>query len=403
MTTPASDLGIIHRAGRRAALQASLALALVLLVVGAAVFFVDGQIQSRQIESQLTMVASTADDVVDPPPGTELVLRDRDGKVHTSDDGLPVAELLLRPTGSFTTEIGSTHYRGLVADRPDGRVVVLLDLSDYDLGRSRLLLSLVIAELAGIAASVAVVILLTRRSIRPLTEALALQRRFVADASHELRAPLTVLHTRVQMLGRRFGDGDAHAAKDQIDALAADTRALGAVIEDLLASASMTVKGAPRERVDLAEVAADVQASMSQHAESAGVRLEVERIGDPTGDSCVVLGSTSALRRAIASLVDNALAHQHPGGTVTIAVEHQRGRVITAVKDDGIGLDPDAMGTLFDRFSHGHTHTVASGHRRYGIGLALVREIAHAHHGDISAAQTPGGGATFTLTLPAAS
>jgi signal transduction histidine kinase len=165
----------------------------------------------------------------------------------------------------------------------------------------------------------------------------------------------------------------------------------------------MTVKGAPRERVDLAEVAADVQASMSQHAESAGVRLEVERIGDTTGHSCVVLGSTSALRRAIASLVDNALAHQHPGGTVTIRVEHQRGHVVTAVRDDGIGLDPDAIGTLFDRFSHGHTHTVAGGHRRYGIGLALVREIAHAHHGDISASQTPGGGATFTLTLPAAS
>ena len=110
------------------------------------------------------------------------------------------------------------------------------------------------AELAGILASIAVVILLTRRSIRPLTEALALQRRFVADASHELRAPLTVLHTRIQLLGRRFDDGDAQQTKEQIDALASDTRVLGEVIEDLLASASMTSDSAPQDRVDLVVV-----------------------------------------------------------------------------------------------------------------------------------------------------
>ena len=280
-------------------------------------------------------------------------------------------------------------------------MVVLLDLHPYEAGRSRLLLSLVIAELAGIAASVAVVILLTRRSIRPLSEALALQRRFVADASHELRAPLTVLHTRVQMLARRFEDGDAHAAKNQIDALTADTRALGAVIEDLLASASMTVDGAPRDQVDLAES----RTLFTKYVPAC--RIEGSALGRGArrrqlAHGFVVLGSTSALRRAIASLVDNALAHQHPGGTITIRVRRDGDRVMTDVQDNGVGIAPDAMGSLFERFSHGHSNTGTTGPRRYGIGLSLVREIAHAHHGDISVAQTPGGGATFTLTLPAA-
>ncbi|CAN5663212.1 HAMP domain-containing sensor histidine kinase [soil metagenome] len=399
---PDGDLTVIRRAGRIAALQASLALTLVLLIVGAAVFFVDAHVQNQQITSHLNSVAATADDATDPPPGTALVLRDRAGKIEASSDGLPAEELLARPTGMFGTEIGGTHYRGIVADKPEGRVVVLVDLRPYEAGRSRLLLSLAIAELAGIAASVAVVILLTRRSIRPLTEALALQRRFVADASHELRAPLTVLHTRVQMLARRFDDGDAHAAKDQIDALASDTRALGAVIEDLLASASMTVEGAPRDRVDLSQMADAVHQSMAEHAEAAGVHLVVER-GDDEGRSCVVLGSTSALRRATASLVDNALAHQHPGGTITLRVGRQGERAVIDVQDDGVGIDPDAMGTLFNRFSHGHAHTVTGGPRRYGIGLALVREIAHAHRGEITVAQTPGGGATFTLSIPVSS
>jgi signal transduction histidine kinase len=263
-------------------------------------------------------------------------------------------------------------------------------------------LSLGIAELAGILASIAVVFLLTRRSIRPLTDALALQRRFVADASHELRAPLTVLHTRIQLLARRIDGGDAEQTKEQIDALASDTRVLGEVIEDLLASATMTSDNAPQDRIDLATVVQAAYENMAQHAETAGVSLVVEANGTaPIGDF-VVLGSGSALRRAITSLVDNALAHEHPGGTIAVALRRDRGDVRIDVRDDGVGIDPGAMETLFNRFSHGETHTAAGDRPRYGIGLALVREIAHAHRGHITVAQTPGGGATFTLTIPGA-
>ena len=238
--TPDSDLGVVRRAGRIAALQASLALAAVLLVVGAVVYLVDVRVQQQQIRSQLRSVAMAADDATDPPPDMILVLRDAAGRVVASTDGVPTTDLLARSPGFSDIRIENIPYRAVVVDKPDGRVVALLDLTPYEAGRNRLLLSLGIAELAGILASVAVVVLLTRRSIRPLADALAMQRRFVADASHELRAPLTVLHTRIQILGRRFDDGDAQQTKEQIDALASDTRVLGEVIEDLLASAAMT-------------------------------------------------------------------------------------------------------------------------------------------------------------------
>ena len=117
-----------------------------------------------------------------------------------------------------------------------------------------------------------------------------MQRRFVADASHELRAPLTVLHTRVQLLGRRFEDGDAQQTKEQIDALASDTHALGEVIEDLLASASMASETAPRVRVDVFAVAQAVYQSMAQHVETAGVTLLVEPESAPSEGDFVVLG-----------------------------------------------------------------------------------------------------------------
>ncbi len=397
-----SDLSVVHRAGRIAAVQASLALAAVLLVVGAVVYLVDIRVQEQQIRSQLSSVALAADDATDPPPGMILVLRDLAGKVEASDDGIPTAELLARPAGFFETQIDGAPFRAVVVNKPEGTVVALLDLGPYKAGRSRLLVSLGIAELAGIVASIAVVSLLTRRSIRPLVEALALQRRFVADASHELRAPLTVLHTRIQLLARRFDDGDAQQNKEQIDALASDTRALGEVIEDLLASASMTSDNAPQERIDLATMVQAACESMTQHAETAGVNLVAEANGPAPVGEFVVLGSGSALRRAITSLVDNALAHEHRGGTIAVSLRRHHDDILIEVRDDGVGIDPSAMETLFNRFSRGKTHTAAGDRPRYGIGLALVREIAHAHRGHIAVAQTPGGGATFTLTIPAA-
>lgn len=397
------DFGVVRRAGRVAAAQASLALAAVLLVVGAVVYIVDVRVQDQQITAALSAVAQTADDVTDPPPGMILVLRDTTGKVSVSADGVPTAKLLARPVGYSDAWVRGVPYRAVVVDRPEGRVVALLDLEPYRTGRTRLLVSLGVAELVGILASIGVVTLLTRRSIRPLVTAMALQRRFVADASHELRAPLTVLHTRIQLLARRLDDGDLTRARAQVDALASDTRLLGEVIEDLLASASMTSEHAPRARVDLAAVVEAVSDSMTQHCETAGVRLIVE-VGELSSpDDVVVLGSSTALRRALTALVDNALAHEHPGGTIVVALRRQADHVVVDVRDDGVGIDPSAAGSLFDRFSHGHAHTAAGDHRRrHGIGLALVREIAQAHGGHIGFSQTPGGGATFTLTIPVA-
>src|SRR5690349_19320139 len=221
---PAGDLRVVQRAGRIAALQASLALAAVLLVVGAVVFVVDVRMQNRQINDQLQAVAATADDVSDPPPGMELVLHDNTGKVSVSDGGQPGVRLLAGPTGFSDIRVGHTEMRAFVMNRPEGTVVALLDLAPYRAGRDGVLLSLGLAELAGILASVGVVVLFTRRSVRPVAQALTLQRRFIADASHELRAPLTVLHTRAQLLASRVADGNRLALQNDADALVADTR-----------------------------------------------------------------------------------------------------------------------------------------------------------------------------------
>ncbi|WP_232006052.1 HAMP domain-containing sensor histidine kinase [Mycobacterium sp. 852013-50091_SCH5140682] len=393
----ADDLTIVQRAGRVAAVQASAALAAVLLVVGSVVFFVDVRTQNRQINSQLQAVAATADDVNDPPPGMELVLRDNSGKVSVSDGGQPGVGLLAGPAGFSDLKVGDTEMRAFVMTRAEGTVVALLDLAPYRAGRNGVLLSLGLAELAGILASIAVVVLFTRRSVRPLALALTLQRRFIADASHELRAPLTVLHTRAQMLASRVGDGDRGLLQHDADALVADARVLGDVVEDLLASATMTAGATPTELVNVAELATAVCDSMRTYAESLGVTISFASV-----DAADVNGSAAALRRALTSLIDNALAHEHQGGSVDVRVSRDDGHVIVTVADDGTGIDPQTMSTMFARFSHGGARSGATGRQPHGIGLALVRDIAHGHDGEIAVSSEPGHGATFTLTLPAA-
>ncbi len=398
--TPPSDLAVVKRAGRIVAIQASTALALVLLVVGGVVFTVYVRAQNRQIDAELQTLAMTADDANDPPPDMELALRDNRGRVSTSDGGELGVPFLSGPAGFFDIRSDGRHMRALVVDRSEGRVVAMTDLAPYHAGRNRLLMSLAFAELAGILASIAVVVLFSRRSVRPLTQALALQRRFVADASHELRAPLTVLHTRAQMLAHRAGTADAATVQKDADALVADTRALADIVDDLLASATMTAGKPPRDRVDLAAVAASVRDSMAPYANAHGVALSLEN--DAATASFEVSGSEAALRRALTALVDNALGHEHEGGTVRLRLGRTAATVSVAVVDDGVGIDTDAMATLFTRFSHGSEHTLREGRESYGIGLALVREIAQAHAGDITVTSTPGQGATFTLSLPAA-
>jgi len=400
LTRIVDDEALLRRTGRIAALQSALALGVVLLLVGTVAYLLDVHAQAQEISGQLSAVIASTDDVTDAPPGMALAIREPSGAVAVSDRA-PAAtvRLLSGQPGFSSVRSHDVEYRGLVADRDGRRIAALLDITPWETGRQRLLLALVIAEIAGVAAAAGVVVMLSRRSIRPLGAALALQRRFVADASHELRAPLTVLHTRAQLLARRAEKHDVDPAlRAQLNGLVTDTRAMGDVVEDLLLSASLDSDAGGREPVDLRVLCQHVRDSVAAHAESLQLRLDLD--SDDAGD-LTVTGSSTALRRALLALLDNAIAHESPGGQVTLRVTREADTVSVAVADTGVGLDVLTVQHLFTRFAHGDGHT--AGVRHYGIGLALVKEIVEAHHGEIVVDGAPQRGATFTLQLPARS
>ena len=402
-STPSAggDSRLVRRATVTIAVLAGSAVAVVVAAV--ALLSVALTIREQQVDADRIVrdAATSAEDVTDPPPNVALLLR-RTGATNNevSEDAPPplaAVNVDQLPSGASQITAGHHQYRIYTSDRPEGRVVAALDLRYRSSETTRLLGSLLPASLVGIAAAAAAGWLVARRAVRPLANALALQRRFVADASHELRTPLTILHTRAQLLRRRAGDDPA--LQENLDRLTADTRALTEIVSDLLVSAEMQYRPAAKEPVNLAALAQAVTDSCAAMAEPAGVNLTTAVDGN--ADDMTVAGVPAALRRAISALVDNALGHTQVSGTVTVSVARQADTVRLSVADNGEGLDPSRAQELTERFARG---TDAPGHgRRFGLGLALVREVVEAHGGTLTFAGSPGQGATVTMTIPALS
>ncbi|AXJ09116.1 two-component sensor histidine kinase [Arthrobacter sp. PM3] len=255
--------------------------------------------------------------------------------------------------------------------------------------------AMVIAGAAGIVLAGVTGWLSARSAIRPLGDALARQRRFVQDASHELRTPLTILDTRIQ-LAQRHTEPGSRQARD-LARIRDDTATLTGIVNELLLAATAGVPGRPAAPADLARTAADVAEGLRLVAEERGVHLDVTADARPLARI-----DGNALRRAVLALADNALAHTPPGGRVGITTSVEQNRAVITVADTGTGITGVDRDRIFDRFVRTAGNGGPHGQRSFGIGLALVREIAVAAGGAVEVASTGAAGTVMKMTLPLA-
>ncbi|MBE4718400.1 HAMP domain-containing sensor histidine kinase [Pseudarthrobacter sp. AB1] len=273
-----------------------------------------------------------------------------------------------------------------------GAAVYLMNQLAY-LDYKDLLKALVIVGAAGIVLAGVIGWLSARSAIRPLGEAMALQRRFVQDASHELRTPLAILDARIQLAQR-----DAPPDSKPGQALARirdDTSTLTAIVNELLLAATGSAAESPTEPVDVAEVTASVADSLRQIAHEAGVGLKVT-----SGDRALARIDPNSLRRAILALVDNALAHTPPGGTIALVTARTPRSAVITVTDTGNGITGVERDRIFERFVRTPRLDGAPGHRSFGIGLALVRDVVTRAGGTVEIAGTGPQGTTMKISLP---
>ena len=222
------------------------------------------------------------------------------------------------------------------------------------------------------------------------------QRQFVADSSHELRSPLTVIRGNLDLLRRTHDPEERHSIERLIEDEAAR---MSRLVDNLLFLAQlgeMEQAGAPLDRrpVELDSLLLTVY----QQARSMSSRHTI-LLGDE--DAITIDGDRDQLQQLLLNLVDNAIKYTPPGGTIILSLRAEGDDALLEVKDTGIGIPPEDLPHIFDRF-----YRVDKARSRRiggaGLGLSIVKGIATSHGGDVEVASTPGEGTTFLVRLPRA-
>ncbi|WP_256104135.1 cell wall metabolism sensor histidine kinase WalK [Streptomyces sp. ODS05-4] len=223
----------------------------------------------------------------------------------------------------------------------------------------------------------------TNETLAALEASVERQRRFVADASHELRSPIASLRTQLEV-------GAAHPALLDLPGAVEDTVRLQGLAADLLLLARLDAGERPGQaRVDLAALVRD------EVAQRPGGRAPV-RVA--AGERAEVRGSRAQLARVLGNLLDNA--QRHAEAEVSVEVRREGGRVLLAVADDGAGVPEGERERIFERFVR-LDDARSRDEGGAGLGLAIARDVAARHGGTLRAARSPSGGARFELRLPA--
>ncbi|WP_346280404.1 HAMP domain-containing sensor histidine kinase [Pseudonocardia sp.] len=221
--------------------------------------------------------------------------------------------------------------------------------------------------------------------IARLQDAQGVQRRFVADASHELRSPLATIATGLELMQR------GHTEPGTVTALRGETERLNRLVDALLLLARADERGLQprREEVDLDEVAESERGRPADSAVVAEVHAQPVR----------VIGDRGQLARVVRNLVDNARRHARSRVLVMVTREEADTAVIE-VSDDGPGVPVADRGRVFERFVR-LDDARARSDGGSGLGLAIVAEVVTAHGGTVEVGDAPGGGALFRVRLPA--
>jgi len=222
-------------------------------------------------------------------------------------------------------------------------------------------------------------------------------RRFMADAAHELRTPITVLRSQAEVALQRERNAEGYV--EALRRVESEAVRLGATVEDLLtlARADAGERAPERRRVFLDDLALDAASGARALAETRGVALEVGAF-----EEAVVSGDAALLRQLLMIVLDNAVKFTPAGGRVRVSAAAPGGQAEVVVEDTGIGITPEQLPHVFERFYRGDpARARADGAEGAGLGLAIARWIADAHGARIEVTSEPGRGTRVAIVFPA--
>lgn len=284
----------------------------------------------------------------------------------------------------------SGYYRYGIFDEDDGgKTIVVLDCFLQLQAANNVLRLTLLASLACVAIVFLLLVLLSRRVVRPFAENLEKQRRFVTDASHELKTPLAIISANTGLLEATVGE-NRWLESTQVQVRRLD-RLIGHLVE--LARTEEALPEAEAGPVELSHIAESQVEDYAPLAQASGKALEHQ-----IAPGLVVRGVEDNLKRLCTLLLDNAVKYCDSGGTICLNLARQGRWAVLSISNPCAGLDPAQLPRLFDRFYRADpSRSRETG--GYGIGLSTARAIVQRHKGKLTAAMD-GDRVTFTARLP---
>ena len=317
-------------------------------------------------------------------PSPELALRAVEkGKTDLQSIETPEGDVwvasALRPTQYGTDVVQVARAPHVVRETVNGLIFVLASIGLGALG---------LATFGGL--------FMSRRAMRPVRRAFERQRTFIADASHELKTPLTLIRADAEVLHRGLdGEDDRELVEDILQ----ETDRTNAILSDLLVLARLDAGKleVATKPFDLAVILAGAADRFEARAKGEDIRLEAAVDGE-----LQTRGDPERTDQILAALLDNAIRFTPKGGSITVAGYREGQRVVATVEDTGPGIPEAHLPRIFDRFYRAdEARTRGPQGGGTGLGLAIARDLARAQGGEITAENKPDGGARFTLTLTA--
>ncbi|MGN0652138.1 MAG: sensor histidine kinase [Gemmiger sp.] len=279
-------------------------------------------------------------------------------------------------------------------------VLVMQPVTAHSAEALRLLAVYAAAFMLGWATLILMSAILARFAVRPIEQAQTEQIRFLASASHELKTPLAVISTSADLLKQKSQDlaEPCHLIQQQ-------ARQMGRLIDDILV---LTNSSTGRWTLQLRPVLPE-EAAMTAYETFQPVLSRAEQVLTlemPDAPLPMVLADEQRLQQILAILLDNAHTYAPSGSAVALRVDFQHNQVRFWVIDHGPGIPDSAKQAVFTYFyrqtsENEGTATAKNSAHHYGLGLTVATELANLHHGSLTVQDTPGGGASFCLMLPA--
>ncbi len=314
---------------------------------------------------------------------TVIAVDNGEKEVYSEEELIGIAREIL--TGNNTSgRSGALTY--IVEHRPDYTLVAFMDNTVSESGLRTLLHNVLIIGSTAILLMFFISLYLSSRIIRPLEENDRKQRRFISDASHELKTPVAVISTNAELLSREIGENE------WLSNIRYENERMGGLVTQLLDLSRAENAEAPVEQVDFSRIVTGETLALETLAFDCGrtFRADIE-------DDIILAGNRTQLTQLVSILLDNAIRHA-TGNEIGISLKRQGHHAVLDVINDGDEIPPDKQEHLFDRF-YRVDEARNSEERHYGLGLSIAKAVTEKHGGIIDVS-CKDGKVRFTVSIP---